>query len=76
MDVSRRCDITDIVLEMHRILRPGGSVIIRDHRDVILKVKEITDRIRWEAGILEVASDQNESNSHQEVIMVFNNTKY
>jgi hypothetical protein len=75
MDVSRRCDITDIVLEMHRILRPGGTVIIRDHRDVILKVKEITDRIRWEAGILEVASDQNES-SRQEIIMVFNNTKY
>ncbi|XP_045796408.1 probable methyltransferase PMT19 isoform X1 [Trifolium pratense] len=70
-----KCDITDIVLEMHRIIRPGGTVIIRDYRDVILKVKEITDRIRWEAGIVEVASDQNGS-SHQEIIMVFNNTKY
>ncbi|GAU16542.1 hypothetical protein TSUD_167730, partial [Trifolium subterraneum] len=70
-----KCDITDIVLEMHRILRPGGTVIIRDYRDVILKVKEITDGIRWEEGILEVASDENGS-SHQEIIMVFNNTKY
>ncbi|KAF7837143.1 putative methyltransferase PMT19 [Senna tora] len=27
------CDITDILLEMHRILRPEGGVVIRDHVD-------------------------------------------
>lgn len=70
-----RCDITDIVIEMHRIVRPEGSVIIRDDKDVILKVKEITDRMRWEGTILEVDGDDNGS-SHTKMIMVFNNTKY
>lgn len=67
-----KCDITDIVIEMHRILRPEGTVIIRDSRDVILKVKEITDKMRWEGGTVVVADDQNES-SHPEMIMVLNN---
>ncbi|KAG4937759.1 hypothetical protein JHK85_052678 [Glycine max] len=65
-----KCDITDILLEMHRILRPKGAVIIRDHGDVILKVKEITDRIRWK-GIV-VAGDQ-DGPFHPEMIMVINN---
>ncbi|KAI5432500.1 hypothetical protein KIW84_036287 [Lathyrus oleraceus] len=69
------CDITDIVIEMHRIVRPEGSVIIRDDKDVILKVKEITDRMRWEGTILEVDGDDNGS-THTKMIMVFNNTKY
>ncbi|KAK7272842.1 hypothetical protein RIF29_13882 [Crotalaria pallida] len=66
-----KCDITDILLEMHRILRPKGAVIIRDHRDVILKVKEITNQIRWK-GIL-VAGDQDES-VDPEMILVVDNT--
>ncbi|KAI5432502.1 hypothetical protein KIW84_036287 [Lathyrus oleraceus] len=70
-----KCDITDIVIEMHRIVRPEGSVIIRDDKDVILKVKEITDRMRWEGTILEVDGDDNGS-THTKMIMVFNNTKY
>ncbi|KAL5096106.1 hypothetical protein RYX36_000433 [Vicia faba] len=70
-----KCDITDIVIEMHRIVRPEGSVIIRDNKDVILKVKEITDRMRWEGTILEADGDENGS-SHSEMIMVFNNIKY
>lgn len=61
---------------MHRILRPEGSVIIRDDKNVILKVKEITDRMRWEGTILEADGDDNGSSSHIEMIMVFNSTKY
>ncbi|KAL2329453.1 hypothetical protein Fmac_017034 [Flemingia macrophylla] len=53
------CDIADIVLEIHRILRPKGTVIIRDKEDVILKVKEITDKIiRWKGVV--VAGDDSE----------------
>lgn len=47
-----KCDILDILLEMHRILRPEGAIIIRDHVDTIVKVKGITDRIRWNGKIL------------------------
>lgn len=47
-----RCDIVDILLEIFRILRPEGAVIIRDHVDVIVKVKDITDRMRLNSKIL------------------------
>ncbi|XP_057436614.1 probable methyltransferase PMT19 isoform X2 [Lotus japonicus] len=67
-----KCDITSILLEMHRILRPGGAVIIRDQRDVILRVKEITDRIRWEGVLL--AGDQN-GPFHPEMILFVNNAQ-
>ncbi|MCL7024798.1 hypothetical protein MKW94_030571 [Papaver nudicaule] len=42
-----KCDILDILLEMHRIRRPQGVVIIRDHVDVIVKVKDIAERMKW-----------------------------
>ncbi|KAL5991026.1 hypothetical protein ACLOJK_011932 [Asimina triloba] len=32
---------------MDRILRPEGAVIIRDHVDVIIKVKSIAEQLRW-----------------------------
>ncbi|KAH7521408.1 hypothetical protein FEM48_Zijuj07G0029800 [Ziziphus jujuba var. spinosa] len=46
-----KCDIIDILLELQRILRPHGTVIIRDHVDIIVKVKDITDKMRWNAKI-------------------------
>lgn len=48
-----RCEMEDILLEMDRILRPGGGVIIRDDVDVLVKVKTITDGLNWEAKILD-----------------------
>ncbi|KAK4747970.1 hypothetical protein SAY87_014556 [Trapa incisa] len=48
-----RCDITYILLEMDRILRPLGTVIFRDTVEVLLKVKSITDRMRWESKIMD-----------------------
>ncbi|GLJ07296.1 hypothetical protein SUGI_0063800 [Cryptomeria japonica] len=46
-----RCDIIDILLEMDRIVRPEGAVIIRDHVDVLVKVKKITDSMSWESHL-------------------------
>lgn len=37
----------DVLLEMDRILRPEGSVIIRDDVDVLMKVKRMTNGLRW-----------------------------
>ncbi|KAL0397852.1 UNVERIFIED_CONTAM: putative methyltransferase PMT15 [Sesamum calycinum] len=44
-----RCEIEDILLEMDRILRPQGSVIIRDDVDVLVNVKSIVDGLAWES---------------------------
>ncbi|XP_027334542.1 probable methyltransferase PMT16 [Abrus precatorius] len=48
---QNRCNIVDILLEMDRILRPQGSVILRDDVDVLTKVKSIADEMQWEAKI-------------------------
>lgn len=63
-----RCDISDIVLEMHRIVRPKGAVIIRDEKDVIVKVKEITDKIRWKGTV--VAGDQDGTFHSQMILLI------
>lgn len=48
-----RCDITYILLEMDRILRPEGTVIFRDVVEVLVKVKSITDGMRWKSQIMD-----------------------
>ncbi|CAM0884144.1 unnamed protein product [Alopecurus aequalis] len=55
-----RCGTLDILVEMDRILRPGGAVVIRDTTDVVLKVKAAADRLQWRSRVVEtedVASD-------------------
>ncbi|KAH9316886.1 hypothetical protein KI387_018655 [Taxus chinensis] len=61
-----RCDITDILLEMDRILRPEGMVIFRDVVDVLVKVKSLTDGMRWESQIM----DHESGPFNQEKILV------
>ncbi|KAI4370816.1 hypothetical protein MLD38_019123 [Melastoma candidum] len=48
-----RCDIKYILLEMDRILRPEGTVIFRDTVEVLVKVKAITDGMRWNSKIMD-----------------------
>ncbi|XP_074561430.1 putative methyltransferase PMT15 [Curcuma longa] len=48
-----RCEMEDILLEMDRILRPEGAVIFRDDVDVLVKVKSITDGMRWDSQIVD-----------------------
>ncbi|KAJ0962083.1 hypothetical protein J5N97_029911 [Dioscorea zingiberensis] len=48
-----RCEMEDILLEMDRILRPEGSVIIRDDVDLLVKIKSITDGMRWDSQIVD-----------------------
>ncbi|KAL5991029.1 hypothetical protein ACLOJK_011935 [Asimina triloba] len=64
-----KCDILDILLEMDRILRPEGAVIIRDHVDVIVKVKSIADRLRWHSWI---SQSENGALSMEKILFVDN----
>lgn len=43
-----KCEFEDILLEMDRILRPEGSIIIRDDVDVLIDVMKITKGMRWD----------------------------
>lgn len=41
------------MLEMDRILRPEGAVIIRDDVDILLKVKSIANGLEWDSLIVD-----------------------
>jgi hypothetical protein len=49
--IIRRCDVTYILLEMDRILRPEGAVLMRDEVDVLNKVMLITQGMRWKCRL-------------------------
>lgn len=42
-----------ILLEMDRVLRPRGTVIIREDVDMLVKVKSVADGMRWESQIVD-----------------------
>ncbi|KVH88137.1 putative S-adenosyl-L-methionine-dependent methyltransferase [Cynara cardunculus var. scolymus] len=48
-----KCSYEDILLEMDRILRPEGSVIIRDHEKEVKKVKSILSGMRWNTKMVD-----------------------
>ncbi|KAL6181612.1 hypothetical protein ACLB2K_048263 [Fragaria x ananassa] len=48
-----KCDAEDILLEMDRILRPEGAAIIRDHMDVLAKVRRTVKGMRWKTKIVD-----------------------
>lgn len=43
----------DILLEMDRILRPEGAVLIRDEVDVLVKVRTIVRGMRWDTKMVD-----------------------
>ncbi|XP_028788176.1 probable methyltransferase PMT2 [Neltuma alba] len=42
-----KCSAEDILLEMDRILRPEGAVIIRDQVGLLMQVNRVAKRMRW-----------------------------
>ncbi|XP_006650137.1 probable methyltransferase PMT2 [Oryza brachyantha] len=48
---ENRCKFEDILLEMDRILRPEGAVIVRDKVDVLVKVEKIANAMRWKTRL-------------------------
>nr|XP_029120018.1 probable methyltransferase PMT2 [Elaeis guineensis] len=50
---KNKCEMEDILLEMDRILRPEGSVILRDDVDVLNKVKKMVSGMRWKTKMLD-----------------------
>lgn len=47
---QKRCNISSIMLEMDRILRPGGHAYIRDSISIIEEVQEIATAMGWKAA--------------------------
>lgn len=47
----------DLMVEMDRILRPEGTVVIRDSPETIDKVDRISRALRWRASVHEEISE-------------------
>ncbi|KAG1362307.1 putative methyltransferase PMT15 [Cocos nucifera] len=61
-----RCEMEDILLEMERILRPEGTVIFRDDIDVLVKIKRITDGMRWKS---QIADHEDGPNKREKILL-------
>ncbi|CAA2992927.1 probable methyltransferase PMT13 [Olea europaea subsp. europaea] len=46
-----RCNLVDVMVEIDRMLRPEGTVVIRDTPEVVVKIDRIAHAIRWKASI-------------------------
>lgn len=57
---SERCSMMDLLLEMDRILRPEGWVVLSDRMGVIELARMLATQIRWEARVIDLqnGSDQ------------------
>lgn len=47
VDCRHKCKVSSIMLEMDRMLRPGGTVYIRDTISVMSELQEIATATRW-----------------------------
>ncbi|GLT84528.1 hypothetical protein SLE2022_027530 [Rubroshorea leprosula] len=50
---NSRCNLVDLMVEMDRMLRPEGTVVIRDSPEVIEKVEHIAHAARWTTSLYE-----------------------
>ncbi|VFQ77417.1 unnamed protein product [Cuscuta campestris] len=51
----KRCNISAIMLEMDRILRPGGRVYIRDSVAVVDELREVGNAMGWHVTVRETS---------------------
>nr|KJB59915.1 hypothetical protein B456_009G280800 [Gossypium raimondii] len=55
-----RCTMVDIFTEIDRMLRPEGWIIIRDTALLIDSARVLTRRLKWEARVIEIESNNDE----------------
>ncbi|XP_074308221.1 putative methyltransferase PMT11 [Silene latifolia] len=48
---KKRCNMSSIMLEMDRVLRPGGRAYIRDTVSIVEQLQEIAKAMGWRAAI-------------------------
>ncbi|KAK7275774.1 hypothetical protein RIF29_16896 [Crotalaria pallida] len=54
---KRRCTMLDMFVEIDRVLRPEGWVIIRDTVPLIESARALITRLKWDARVIEIESD-------------------
>ncbi|CAM0901430.1 unnamed protein product [Alopecurus aequalis] len=49
--VKKRCELLGVIVEVDRIVRPGGRLIVRDDMDTISEVESIIKSLHWEVRL-------------------------
>ncbi|WOL08708.1 hypothetical protein Cni_G17461 [Canna indica] len=57
---KQRCSMLDIFLEIDRILRPEGWVIIRDTAHLVETARTVTAQLKWDARLMAFASSSDD----------------
>ncbi|XP_068654508.1 probable methyltransferase PMT3 [Aristolochia californica] len=69
-DIEKKgCSGEDLLLEMDRLLRPTGFIIIRDKKSVVDFVKKYISALHWESVAL-VDSEDSESEEEEEKVFI------
>jgi len=46
-----RCDIIDLAVEMDRIVRPGGWILVQESKEMINKIGAIFRSLQWSVNL-------------------------
>lgn len=63
---SCRCHLVDVMVEVDRILRPEGTVLIRGTPEVINKVSRIAQALRW---VVSIHDSERESVGREKILV-------
>nr|XP_043611424.1 probable methyltransferase PMT7 [Erigeron canadensis] len=55
------CLLEDIMLEMDRLIRPQGIIIIRDNESIISRIRDIAPKFLWEVNSFVLEDQQKQS---------------
>ncbi|PKA60517.1 putative pectin methyltransferase QUA2 [Apostasia shenzhenica] len=58
--MQKRCSILDIFIEIDRILRPEGWVILQDSTNLVEAVRSLTAQLKWDARMIEIEGNKEE----------------
>ncbi|KAK7353056.1 hypothetical protein VNO80_18489 [Phaseolus coccineus] len=57
---QRSCKMLDLFIEIDRLLRPEGWIIIRDTAPLVESARALTTRLKWDARVVEMDSDSDQ----------------
>ncbi|GJP65332.1 hypothetical protein CLOP_g22230 [Closterium sp. NIES-67] len=73
---SRPCPVEQVLLEVDRILRPEGVVLIRDDLPTLRRIKRIAPALRWDARIERPGKDDVVGKDGEEEVVLVCTKKY
>ncbi|KAL5709788.1 hypothetical protein ACHQM5_020433 [Ranunculus cassubicifolius] len=49
-NLTSRCELVDVAIEMDRILRPGGWLVVQDKMEIMTKLASLLRSLHWETN--------------------------